>query len=644
MNRIKQKEIISVTSIASVALSLLSLKAGTVKAAKISNSEQIKIRQVGSINKTRKVKSKKSKNSNKKQESAANTAAGEIEQTEQHNQVVQTAKSDSFERQSNEDVSNQSVDNQVAITTSSQSSKNLASAETETDNHSTYQWMGLNLSVDEDTEGNKVLTIPGSSKPIENPDSLNSIDEYDSINKIIISGPLELTGSVNLLFEGFENLTNIEGLDKLNTSKVINMVSMFSGCEKLNELDLSHFVTNNVDDMNQMFFNCTSLKELDLSSFNTDNVGNMYSMFDGCEQLERIDLSSFNTIIKIPGISYLFRDCYNLQEMRLGPNMATLNDTYLHTDWDDFSDKEWINIGTNPKLPRGTNKWTAGDLMSDYTGDRDYDTYIILAEPVTVHYQDTAGNKVAEDKVIDNYGLGEHLAIKPKSILGYVPNSVKVDNAEKNNLTEANIMFDDAPHEVIFVYKEKPQEEKHEENEEIKQEIKQQEDLKPAEVTQIIVHYEDTAGNTIEQAKVLVGNVGDSYLTVAKNIAGYALQATPANATGIFGNQPQVVTYVYVQNSSNPKEINQSIHTQPTSIIKKPHQVKKPSKQIVTKKTGTNAVVKSTKKTVPLTKPNNQSPRLPQTGEKYQSKLAMFAVGILSLLMSLFGMKCKKKE
>ena len=44
-----------------------------------------------------------------------------------------------------------------------------------------------------------------------------------------------------------------------------------------------------------MFSNCSSLEEIDLSHFNTDNVINMSCMFFGCSLLKELNLSNFNT-------------------------------------------------------------------------------------------------------------------------------------------------------------------------------------------------------------------------------------------------------------------------------------------------------------------------------------------------------------
>ncbi len=89
-------------------------------------------------------------------------------------------------------------------------------------------------------------------------------------------------------FCGLSNLTDIKGIENINTSNVTNMCYMFNYCPKLTAIDLTNFNTENVTDMNMMFSNCSSLTSLDLSSFNTENVTDMGSMFCNCPNLETI--------------------------------------------------------------------------------------------------------------------------------------------------------------------------------------------------------------------------------------------------------------------------------------------------------------------------------------------------------------------
>ena len=117
-------------------------------------------------------------------------------------------------------------------------------------------------------------------------------------------------------FSGCTNLTSIEGIENLNTSKVKYMNEMFGQCSNLDTLDLSHFNTENVVNMSNMFNGCTKLHKLNISSFNTENVTNMYGMFYGCSGLETLDLSHFNTRnVRKDGLYYMFNGCSSLSSL-----------------------------------------------------------------------------------------------------------------------------------------------------------------------------------------------------------------------------------------------------------------------------------------------------------------------------------------
>ena len=96
-------------------------------------------------------------------------------------------------------------------------------------------------------------------------------------------------------FDLCTSLTEIEGIENLNTEEVTNMGSMFSGCYVITSLDLSKFNTQNVEDMSDMFVSCTSLKSLDVSNFNTQKVKDMNDMFYNCNRLTSLDLSKLDT-------------------------------------------------------------------------------------------------------------------------------------------------------------------------------------------------------------------------------------------------------------------------------------------------------------------------------------------------------------
>ena len=115
-------------------------------------------------------------------------------------------------------------------------------------------------------------------------------------------------------FWQFSELTTIEGLKNLNTSEVTDMSYMFSGCEKLTELDVSAFNTSKVTSMSFMFQGCAKLASLNLTHFDTSNVTDMSHMFNYCESLTSLDVTYFYTG-NVTNMAAMFIDCHNLTSL-----------------------------------------------------------------------------------------------------------------------------------------------------------------------------------------------------------------------------------------------------------------------------------------------------------------------------------------
>ena len=133
-------------------------------------------------------------------------------------------------------------------------------------------------------------------------------------------------------FCNFSKLTEIEGIENLNTSNVTDMQYMFFGCTSLKELDLTSFNTENVIDMSYMFcgdelssvYNKQSgFTKLNVSSFNTKNVKYMYCMFSRCSKLTSLDVSNFNTA-NVTDMGFMFWRCLGLTSLNLS-NFNTAN-------------------------------------------------------------------------------------------------------------------------------------------------------------------------------------------------------------------------------------------------------------------------------------------------------------------------------
>ena len=144
------------------------------------------------------------------------------------------------------------------------------------------------------------------------------------------------------MFKDCDQLTEISGLENLNTSEAVDMCEMFYGCSSLKELDLSGFKTANVSNMYQMFYNCSSLTTLDVSSFNTEKVESMYKMFYNCSSLESLDVSHFNTE-NVQNMSYAFYYCSNLKELDVS-HFDTQNVTNMGAMFEGCESLEYLDV------------------------------------------------------------------------------------------------------------------------------------------------------------------------------------------------------------------------------------------------------------------------------------------------------------
>lgn len=138
-------------------------------------------------------------------------------------------------------------------------------------------------------------------------------------------------------FERYSGNTEMVTAPKLNTGKITNMKSMFSGCGKLT--DIPKYNTSNVTDMMHMFAACDSLKTI--PQLDTSNVTNMRGMFSGDKALEvvpSLDTSKAENILEmflgctslktvgqldfssVSGGQYAFQDCSSLVNISFVPN------------------------------------------------------------------------------------------------------------------------------------------------------------------------------------------------------------------------------------------------------------------------------------------------------------------------------------
>ena len=254
---------------------------------------------------------------------------------------------------------------------------------------------------------------------------LMNVQEINGIENIVTSNVIDMTG----MFFGCESLTNLN-LSNFDTSSVTNMTGMFSSCRSLtnlnisnSNLNISNFDTSSVTNMTGMFSSCRSLTNLNISNFDTSNVTNMAEMFSSCESLTSLNISNFDTS-SVTNMTGIFNNCYNLTSLNLNNfntsnvtnmaemfrgcnNLTSLNlsnfDTsnVTNTEWM-FADCKSLDISNN----LGITNWNTDSIMNF-----EYMFYNLKATGSTI---DISKWNISQDASIDSMFAGNNITVYVK--------------------------------------------------------------------------------------------------------------------------------------------------------------------------------------------------------------------------------------
>ncbi len=187
------------------------------------------------------------------------------------------------------------------------------------------------LSANVDTKDSKyILSTNDSPYPIYAWYENNNIYYYTEANDV------RLNTDSSCLFYFYTSLSNISGLQNLNTSNVTDLNNVFWLCYSITDISpletwdtsnvtnlavtfgataltnispLANWNISNVTDLSYIFTSCTKLKDISaLSNWNTSNVTNLRRAFDLCLRLKDISpLANWNTS-NVTDLSETFRD------------------------------------------------------------------------------------------------------------------------------------------------------------------------------------------------------------------------------------------------------------------------------------------------------------------------------------------------
>ena len=540
---------------------------------------------------------------------------------------------------------------------------------------------GLQVSYDLDTD--ELIILGGTYEQISFLDDCLSDyslsdDEGNSIKlarakQIAITGKISLnsSNSADFLFAGFSNTCKIVGLEHLDLSQATSTVYMFNGCENLTSLNLSSFNTANVTEMRAMFRKCRALTALDLSSFNISKVTDMSCMFADDENLVDLNISSFKTTLPVD-LGATFKNCASLVELNLEnfcipdtnlgeveledtfygctslrklnikniaigdneyenmlaklPSLNTLvlgKYTGLSTVFPSGAPAEdvgldtegiWLNVGNGTAIrPEGTEQYTSEQLMAARatirgSNQRNFakaETYVRMGLPITIHHVDESGKQIAEDTIFPG-NLGDPYSIIGDSVAGY---ALKADQSPVTGIYDND---EDKEREFTFIY------------------IKIPESSAPIKGEGVLVHYQDEQGRTIAPDEVLNGNIGDGYVSAAKEIAGYTLKTRPKNATGFFSDITQNVTYVYSKTDSNAEGQTDDKDNGNKSNEKKGNKANSATPSRSSRYDAhKNALGNNADSMYSVNSSTNN--QLPKAGSERKSQLAAIALGLITL-------------
>ncbi len=141
------------------------------------------------------------------------------------------------------------------------------------------------------------------------------------------------TQGIVYLYWTFQGCTNLREVDFGNTVTFENVTSfyeMFSGCTNLQKIDFSNRKIYSATNFDRMFYKCSSLTKVNFGEdIDTSNVSTYVQMFDNCTNIQEIDFSHFRTD-NARDFSAAFANCRNLKRITFGENFTCHNVTLMN--------------------------------------------------------------------------------------------------------------------------------------------------------------------------------------------------------------------------------------------------------------------------------------------------------------------------
>lgn len=186
---------------------------------------------------------------------------------------------------------------------------------------------------------------------------------------------INFTGSLESLFQGCNNLSDITCSGLTIDSNVTSATYCFKGCYQLTTVpDLFNGAQTGLTNLNYMFQDC-KMTTIDLSSWKFGQVTSMRNMFRDCDNTITIDITGIDTS-QMTSTSNMFNmcyGCYNLIRIRGAIDLIGMNPTALPDlgyGVDVLTTITYKNLGSNSTIASldlhsgNYTQWALGDEES----------------------------------------------------------------------------------------------------------------------------------------------------------------------------------------------------------------------------------------------------------------------------------------
>ena len=167
---------------------------------------------------------------------------------------------------------------------------------------------------------------------------------------------INFTGSLQHLFDGCDNLSDLTYSGLTIDSDVTNASSCFWNCSKLTTVpDLFNGAQTNLTNLDYMFSGCSNMTTIDLSSWKFGQVVSMKNMFSGCSNVQTIDITGIDTsqMTSASNMKYVCNACSGLIRIRGAIDVIGMNLTGLPSLGyviNSLTTITYKNLGRNPEI------------------------------------------------------------------------------------------------------------------------------------------------------------------------------------------------------------------------------------------------------------------------------------------------------